>query len=153
MQQCQTTCRERHARRQRHWLRRAEYQQRRTGLGDDINIAVEIDSHALGVARKTAEVAAVLEGLRAAVQTADGSSASKRAGPPGQLTSRELELVRMSAQGMATSDLATALGLTHSTVKWYWQRIFAKLEVHRRFAAVKLARNQRVRVAEIFRQL
>ena len=89
-----------------------------------------------------AGVAAVLEGLRAAAQTADGSSASKRWGAPGQLTSRELELVRLSAQGMATSDLATALGLTHSTVKWYWQRIFAKLEVHRRFAAVKLARGR-----------
>ena len=89
-----------------------------------------------------AGVAAVLEGLRGAAQTADGSSPSHRADPPGQLTSRELELLRLSAQGMATSDLATALGLTQSTVKWYWQRIFAKLEVHRRFEAVKIARGR-----------
>ena len=47
--------------------------------------------------------------------------------------------MRLTAQGMATSDLALALGLTESTVKWYWQRIFGKLEVHRRFEAVKLA--------------
>lgn len=58
---------------------------------------------------------------------------------PCLLTARELEIVRLTAQGMAISDLALALGLTESTVKWYWQRIFAKLEVHRRFEAVKLA--------------
>ena len=89
-----------------------------------------------------AGVAAVLEGLRAAAQAAHGSSVSITTGLAGQLTSRELELLRLTAQGMATSDLASALGLTQSTVKWYWQRIFAKLEVHRRFEAVKLARGR-----------
>ena len=87
-------------------------------------------------------MAAVLEGLRAAAQAAHGSSVLIATGLAGQLTSRELELLRLTAQGMATSDLASALGLTQSTVKWYWQRIFAKLEVHRRFEAVKLARGR-----------
>ena len=58
------------------------------------------------------------------------------------LTGRELEIVVLTAQGMATSDLASALGLTSSTVKWYWQRIFSKLEVHRRFEVVKVARHR-----------
>lgn len=61
-------------------------------------------------------------------------------GPSDMLTEREREIVILTARGMATSDIASALGLTGSTVKWYWQRIFSKLHVHRRFEAVKLAR-------------
>ncbi len=60
--------------------------------------------------------------------------------PCATLTGRELEIVTLTAQGMATSDLSRALGLTDSTVKWYWQRIFSKLQVHRRFDAVTVAR-------------
>lgn len=59
-----------------------------------------------------------------------------------ELSPREREIVTLTAQGMATSDISRALGLTESTVKWYWQRIFSKLQVHRRFDAVKLARRQ-----------
>lgn len=62
--------------------------------------------------------------------------------PGDRLSERELEIIRLTAQGMATSDLAEALGLSHATVKWYWQRIFSKLQVHRRFDAVKLARRR-----------
>lgn len=58
------------------------------------------------------------------------------------LTGRELEIVVLTAPGMATSDLTRALGLTGSTAKWYWQRIFAKLEVHRRFEVIKVARHR-----------
>lgn len=58
------------------------------------------------------------------------------------LSERELEILQLTAQGMATSDVSGALGLSASTVKWYWQRIFSKLQVHRRFDAVKLARGQ-----------
>lgn len=62
--------------------------------------------------------------------------------PGDKLSERELEIIRLTAQGMATSDLSAALGLSDATVKWYWQRIFAKLQVHRRFEAVKLARRR-----------
>ena len=59
-----------------------------------------------------------------------------------QFSAGELEIVNLTAQGMATSDLSGALGLTSSTVKWYWQRIFSKLQVHRRFEVVKVARSR-----------
>ena len=69
--------------------------------------------------------------------------AATAAAETGGINARELEIITLTAQGMATSDISAALGLTDSTVKWYWQRIFAKLEVNRRFAAVKLARHRR----------
>jgi LuxR family maltose regulon positive regulatory protein len=62
--------------------------------------------------------------------------------PTDELSGREREIVQLTSQGMATSDISAALGLTESTVKWYWKRILAKLQVHRRFEAVKVARRQ-----------
>ena len=59
------------------------------------------------------------------------------------LSSRELEIVRLSSEGMATCDIARTVHLSENTVKWYWQRIFAKLGVHRRFDAVRVARQRR----------
>lgn len=65
--------------------------------------------------------------------------------PPGArpvdtLCARELEIIRLSAQGMRTSDISRSVCLSDSTVKWYWNRIFSKLDVHRRFDAVQVAR-------------
>jgi LuxR family maltose regulon positive regulatory protein len=57
------------------------------------------------------------------------------------LSSREIEILRLTAENMENKEIAEALGLTESTVKWYWKRIFAKLNVHRRFHAVKVARH------------
>jgi LuxR family maltose regulon positive regulatory protein len=45
---------------------------------------------------------------------------------------------------MATSDICRVVNLSENTVKWYWSRIFAKLQVHRRFDAIKAARQQRL---------
>lgn len=74
---------------------------------------------------------------------ADDNTAGGRVGllEVDPLSARELEILRLTAQGMATSDVSCALGLSATTVKWYWQRIFSKLQVHRRFDAVKLARD------------
>lgn len=63
--------------------------------------------------------------------------------PEEKLAPRELEILRLSAAGMATCDIARAVQLSENTVKWYWQRIFAKLGVHRRFDAVTIARERR----------
>lgn len=61
---------------------------------------------------------------------------------PGELSARELDILRFSAQGMATADICRAASLSENTVKWYWSRIFSKLQVHRRFDAIKVARQQ-----------
>ncbi|MGQ0622960.1 MAG: LuxR C-terminal-related transcriptional regulator [Panacagrimonas sp.] len=85
--------------------------------------------------------------LLAVDPVAQSAMAAGSLGLPGgdqtdKLSERELEIIKLTAQGMATSDLSAALGLTDATVKWYWQRIFSKLQVHRRFEAVKLARRR-----------
>ncbi|GAB3628333.1 Serine/threonine-protein kinase PknK [Pandoraea terrae] len=58
------------------------------------------------------------------------------------LSEREIEIIRLTANSLATQEIADALGLAESTVKWYWRRIFEKLGVHRRAVAVRLARQR-----------
>lgn len=58
------------------------------------------------------------------------------------LSEREIEIVKLSADNLDTREIGHALGLSEGTVKWYWQRIFSKLHVHKRAHAVRLARRQ-----------
>lgn len=53
---------------------------------------------------------------------------------------RERELLALAENGLDNRDIAARLGLAESTVKWYWQRIFTKLGVHRRTQALHKAR-------------
>ena len=57
----------------------------------------------------------------------------------GALTHKEVRILRLSAQHLTTSEIAQQLGVVDTTVKWYWRRIYAKLGVHRRTAAVREA--------------
>ena len=56
------------------------------------------------------------------------------------LSQRELQILSLAAQGNQNQDIAMALCLAESTIKWYWQRIFDKLDVRRRPDAIKRAR-------------
>ncbi|MDH4846246.1 LuxR C-terminal-related transcriptional regulator [Pseudomonas hunanensis] len=58
------------------------------------------------------------------------------------LSDREMEIIRLTARNLAAQEVAHALGLTESTVKWYWQRIFEKLGVRRRKLAVRAAKER-----------
>lgn len=75
-----------------------------------------------------------------------GMSPAPDAAPQGSgaeaLSARELEILALGAQGLQNSDVARALFLAQSTVKWYWQRIFDKLQVRRRADAIRLARER-----------
>ncbi|WP_322057956.1 LuxR C-terminal-related transcriptional regulator [Paraburkholderia sp. J63] len=57
-----------------------------------------------------------------------------------QISERELQIIRLAAQGLPNGEIAGSMCLAESTVKWYWQRIFDKLDVRRRVDAVKQAR-------------
>lgn len=57
-----------------------------------------------------------------------------------ELTDRELQILRLGAQGLSNQDISDALCLANTTVKWYWQRIFYKFDVRRRSDAIKSAR-------------
>jgi PAS domain S-box-containing protein len=67
-------------------------------------------------------------------------------GPP--LTQRELEVLRLLASGVATEDIAGALGVSRSTARNHIESILAKLGVHSRLQAVVYAsRHGLLRVA------
>lgn len=56
------------------------------------------------------------------------------------LSQREIQILELGARGLQNPDIASALFLSESTVKWYWQRIFDKLDTRRRPDAIRRAR-------------
>lgn len=56
--------------------------------------------------------------------------------PPGDLSPRELDVLKILAEGGSTRDIAKELGLSIETVRSDIQRIMAKLGVHSRLEAV-----------------
>ena len=58
------------------------------------------------------------------------------------LTSRELAVLRLIAQGLGNREIAKRLSLSFHTVKNHVQNIFKKLDVTRRIEAVERARRQ-----------
>lgn len=56
------------------------------------------------------------------------------------LTDREIEILRLLGAGLNNQDLSDELLITLSTTKWYLHKIFNKLEVRNRTAAVATAR-------------
>lgn len=61
-------------------------------------------------------------------------------GPPAILSARELELMRLLADGLSNKQIAATLHVSLSTVKTHVNRIFHKLGVRRRTQAVATAR-------------
>lgn len=69
-----------------------------------------------------------------------GSATAGRCMNQETLSQREIQILELGARGLQNPDIATALFLSESTVKWYWQRIFDKLDTRRRPDAIKRAR-------------
>jgi PAS domain S-box-containing protein len=59
--------------------------------------------------------------------------------PAPELTEREREVLSLLAQGLSTSDIATALSISLSTARNHVQNILHKLQVHSRVEAVAYA--------------
>jgi LuxR family transcriptional regulator, maltose regulon positive regulatory protein len=78
-----------------------------------------------------------LQTLLAAVPKTSGvtSSISKNE----QLSERELEVLRLIAEGLSNKAIAKRLELAPSTVKWYVNELFGKLEVSSRTQAIARA--------------
>ncbi len=74
-----------------------------------------------------------IDGAQAEAERATGATLDA-------LTPRELEVLRLTAQGLSNADIAQRLFLALSTVKGYQQRIFEKLHVQRRTEAIVRAR-------------
>ena len=56
-----------------------------------------------------------------------------------ELTTRELEVLRLLAEGRSSSDIASELFISRKTVQSHVQRILAKLGIHSRAQAVAVA--------------
>jgi DNA-binding NarL/FixJ family response regulator len=60
------------------------------------------------------------------------------------LTEREIEVLRLVAEGLTNKDIAERLVLSHRTVQAHLYRIFSKLDVTTRSAATRTAIQRRI---------
>ena len=60
------------------------------------------------------------------------------------ITPRELEVLRLIAEGLSTKEMAGRLFVSENTVKTHTSRVFDKLGASRRTQAVQLAKQQRI---------
>lgn len=77
--------------------------------------------------------------LAAHSSKAPGELEAKRREPPAQLSQREMEVLKLIAQGLANREIAQRLFLTESTVELHASRIRKKLKLKSRTALVKYA--------------
>ena len=82
-------------------------------------------------------VAAVISRPPAAEPPGPGAGPGQK--PPGGLTAREAEVLRLLAAGLSNAEIATRLYLSHATVKTHINRIFAKTGARDRAQAVRYA--------------
>jgi len=66
-------------------------------------------------------------------------SRAATAPPPGGLTAREVEVLRLVAEGRSNREIAKALVLSDHTVRRHLQNIFNKIGVSSRAAATAFA--------------
>lgn len=116
---------------------------------DDLEIAVSIKSALRGGAPIDPFIARrilALTGMPAL--GAAGNGAASVLAPPGgtnaalreALTEREFGILELVARGMSNQEIATMLDVARGTVETHVKRIYAKLAVHSRTAAVHEAR-------------
>jgi DNA-binding NarL/FixJ family response regulator len=55
------------------------------------------------------------------------------------LTPREIQVTELIAQGMRNKEIGASLGISEETARVHVKKIFAKLKVHDRAAAVSIA--------------
>jgi DNA-binding CsgD family transcriptional regulator len=99
-------------------------------LGDDETAEMEIEA-----------AKSVFQGLGAVSDLGHAQALSRRADarPPGGLTPRELEVLRLVATGMTNRAIAADLFLSEKTVARHVSNIFTKLDLSSRAAATAYA--------------
>ena len=118
-----------------------------TTYDTDSAILRAIEAGATGYLLKDTPAPQLLEAIASAASgrttlapAAASVLASSLRGPrPEELTGRELEVLRLVAEGLSNSQIGTRLSIAESTVKSHLLRVFAKLGVDDRTRAVTLA--------------
>lgn len=114
-----------------------------TTYDSDADITRAIDAGAVGYLLKAGPPEELFRGVRAAArgetvlspQVATRMMKRMRDPLPG-LSPREIEILRLLAEGMGNKEIGKRLFITEATVKTHLQRIYAKLGVETRTAAV-----------------
>ena len=122
-----------------------------SGFDDRDTVQAMLDAGAVGYILKTAHPEDLVNSLRAVY---DGQSVlsrevmktilSRPESPARDygLTRRELEILRLMVEGKTNPEIASALTISASTVKFHTSNIFQKLGVESRAAAIVLAAKQ-----------
>lgn len=61
-----------------------------------------------------------------------------------QLTEREIEIFKCLGQGLSNNEIAKKLFISLGTTKWHINNIYSKIEVNKRYQAMKLAENLKI---------
>jgi DNA-binding NarL/FixJ family response regulator len=122
----------------------------------DEDIAEALDLGAAGLVFKDSAPASLVEGVRQVAQgrtwierdtlvraLATGRRLAAGEGTPeASLTPRELELIRLAAEGLRNKEIASRLGITEGTVKIHLHNIYDKLGVDGRLELVLVAQHK-----------
>ena len=104
---------------------------------DPLSIAVRIDNST--IADRLSELLGSIEGLRLVENGEQASlivSSAREEADAAALTSRELEVVELLAEGLSNKQIARHLGVTIDTAKFHVGRIIDKLDATGRTDAV-----------------
>lgn len=91
-------------------------------------------------ARPAKELADAVRCVHQGQRVIEPKLAAESWGDPDPLTDRQREVLRLTADGMATADIATRLGLSAGTVRNYLSEAIAKLGAANRIEAAKVAK-------------
>ncbi|HEY0532800.1 MAG TPA: response regulator transcription factor [Actinoplanes sp.] len=105
----------------------------RHALGCRVRACLKKDCHIKDLVDGVRRVAAGERFIEPAI------AASMVNGPPNPLTSREQDVLRLAAAGMAVREISAALFLTAGTVRTYLSTIMHKLDARSRLDAIRIA--------------
>jgi NarL family two-component system response regulator YdfI len=89
-----------------------------------------------------AEIVAAIEAVMAGLVVVHPEALEPVASVEGGLTAREVEVLRMLAEGLANKEIAYRLGLSEHTVKFHVAALFGKLHASSRTEAVTMGVRQ-----------
>lgn len=118
-----------------------------TGHDDDALLSAALAAGCSGFITKDramTELVAAVRAVRSGARPTDTASVARPTGRPtletSALTARELEVLRLLAEGVSTREIADGLFISLNTSRNYVQRLIAKLGAHSRLEAVAVAR-------------